>query len=160
MEELGAFEKDVVFDFAAAERLRAALVALAERVGASRQVRSEGLKTASKDWHGDAATRYPARVVQGMKDVTRLGPAIGLAAQQVARLAQAAREENARRAAARAWVARKEQWERDHPKQWWDPRDWDDYLSAPNWEEKIGPMPSGPITPPVIIPTAPATSRS
>ena len=105
---------------------------------------------AVRQWRGTAVEAFSDRFSVGETDSVELVAALRYAAQlldgpQETSLVEAGRRENRRRAAGRAWIAKRDQWERDHGKDGISGffQDVGNWFSADDWEDKIGPMPSG-----------------
>ena len=140
--------------------------------------RLQQVKNALLHWGGETAKAYIARFEIGYQDGAELVGALFTSATLVdgnttavpaefaesfsklasgstikeTNLLAAAQRENQRRLAARIWLDKKDQYAKDHPEQWYDPRDW---FNSRNWEELIGPMPAKVPEPFLEAPTAP-----
>src|SRR5436305_4754917 len=115
MTELRAAEP-ITFDFGAAADLAARLRASADCLRSQVGERSRIADHARHDWRGVYGGKFDARMQVCAGDADRLAAALDAAAQQVHELARLAREEQDRRAAARAWKAKHDEWQRhkDH----------------------------------------------
>jgi len=103
----------IVFDFGAAEQLISAFDAAAERLRSQVPRRNGLARHARAEWRGAYAEKFDARMEVCVRDAERLADAMDTASSQVRELARLAREEQARRAAAREWKARHDAWERE-----------------------------------------------
>jgi RHS repeat-associated protein len=154
-EPLGAIKTDVEFDFVGAANLLTTLSLLFDRVDADHADRDAGLQHTLANWSGRAAYVFPDRVRVGISDGATLGGFLRMATEQVRGLVRLAHEENDRRAAARAWITRRDHY-RNHDSVWSSFKD--AIGNDPDWEAipEIGPLPPGPAPEPhEVAATAP-----
>jgi uncharacterized protein YukE len=102
-DNLAGIEEDVPFDWAGAERLAAELRSAASTLSSQISSRNAYAHTALDEWRGVFAKEFTGRMQTCCNDADRMSNAMEFAAHQVDELARLAREEQARREAARAW---------------------------------------------------------
>lgn len=105
MVQLHGMEHDVDFDWATAARLSAELRATATLLDEQIPRRNSIRRSARDEWRGVFAEQFDERIVKGASQARALADAMNDAATKLDALAEAAREEQARRERARAWAA-------------------------------------------------------
>jgi hypothetical protein len=148
-------------DAEAYTRLASKFRALHEPLGTGITTRRAQAEHALDGWSGQAAKLWADRFTVGDGDAQEIKGALEWAAQvldgpEATSMKSAVLRENQRRKAARDWLAKREQWKKDHPKHWYDVTRW---FESDNWEERIGPMPSPVPEPEPEQTTPPANPR-
>ena len=111
MAELGAYDVPVNFDWAGAASLAAALRTTADVLNGQIPSRNTIGNAALEEWRGVFAEQFEKnRMVICASDARALATAMHNAAGLLEQLAEDARAEQARRDAAKEWVARNEAW--------------------------------------------------
>ena len=103
-DDLGAIHEDVPFDWDGADTLITAFEQMAQEISDQRSVRLTAGGQALDQWEGQAVPPFVQRQDAGDADAGELATQLRDAAEDVRALVRAAREEQARRVAAREWV--------------------------------------------------------
>lgn len=111
-DDLGAIHEDVPFDWDGADTLITAFEQTAQQISDQRATRLTAGDRALDRWEGQAVPLFLQRQAAGDADAGELVAQLRDAAEDVRALVRAARAEQARRAAAREWVASHERHER------------------------------------------------
>jgi hypothetical protein len=151
--DLGAIDEDVPFDWEGASALIASFESMANDIERQKADRMAAARTALEHWRGKHAGAFVQRCGVGDRDASDLFVALRDAAEDVRALQRAARAEQSRREAARAWVEAYERNERNESAwnkftDWWSGEDYE----AP-------PMPPPPAPEPNLAPTAAPVSQ-
>jgi uncharacterized protein YukE len=144
----------ITFDFQAAADLAARFRASAECLRSQVGQRDRLADHARHDWRGVYAGKFDTRMQVCAGDANRLAAALDEAARQVDELARLAREEQARRAAAREWKVRHDAWQRKKDDENFLERGWDGLFG----DDEPKPPDLVPTQPP-RLPIAPAAPR-
>lgn len=112
--------------------------------------RLAGAQEAMTDWQGEAAKQFIPRYGQGETDARELIAVLQAASDLLdgpaGSLKVFASEENERRRLARDWLRRRDEHEENEG--FWNGVG--DFFTGEDWEEEIGPMPSGPKPEPSV----------
>lgn len=110
--DLGAYDKPVEFDYAAAEHLASELRATAGLLREQVPHRRSFAASAKEDWQGVYSEKFDGRMNICATDAERIAAAMTKTALQVEELARLAREEQHRRDLAKEYVKKHDEWQR------------------------------------------------
>jgi hypothetical protein len=114
MLDLGTYDKDVDFAWDAASRLKHSFLRAASALEDQIPRRNAYASHAKRDWRGRYAKEFESEHMAATTgDARRIAAECRRCAEMLEELAQLAREENHRRALARAWETKHKAWERE-----------------------------------------------
>jgi hypothetical protein len=114
MTDLGTYDVDVPFAWDAASRLKHSFLRAASELEDQIPRRNAYAAHAMRDWRGRYAKEFEGEhMAVTARDAHRIAAECRRCAAMLEQLAQLAREENERRALARAWEAEHKAWERE-----------------------------------------------
>jgi hypothetical protein len=112
---LGAITEDVKFAWGEASALRHEMLRAATELEQQARARSTLAADAKEDWHGRYVSVFERQHMRcTIEDGFAIASELRNCAKMLHELAQLAREENRRRALARAWKDEHDEWERTH----------------------------------------------